>query len=132
MTLVRSAMFAALLALPVLASAGDPATDSFHRMLSHRPDGAAPVSPGSPVADPLTLAIRAAIERDGGTLPAPRPLEADPVMAGFARMLAHAPNGATPPLPANAGTDPLVAAVVLPLLRSGHIQFASSPQRSGG
>lgn len=62
----------------------------------------------SAVADP---------QRDGAT-PARTSRPADPVLDSFARMLAHEPSWNTPSLPEGASTDPLIAAVVWPLLRS--------------
>lgn len=44
-------------------------------------------------------------------------LSDDPVLASFQRMLAHEPNRAAPQVPANFERDPLIEALVLPLLR---------------
>ncbi len=116
---------AAMLAAPA-AFAGDPVADSFQRMFDHTPAPAAPVSADVYRGDPVARAIAAALERrqpEASNAASPSP---DPVFASFQRMLNHAPNRALPPLPADAGTDPLYAAVVLPLWRSRLAQYARS------
>ena len=44
-------------------------------------------------------------------------LSKDPVTASFQRMLNHEPNRVAPPIPASFERDPLIEALVLPLLR---------------
>jgi hypothetical protein len=52
-------------------------------------------------------------------------MAADPVRDSFDRMFNHEPSRATPMLPADAGTDPLIAAMVEPL-RQWFAQIASA------
>ena len=54
----------------------------------------------------------------------------DSLAESFARMFAHQPNRATPPAPAGPA-DPLVAAIVLPLLQSQQISVAGVASRLG-
>jgi hypothetical protein len=53
----------------------------------------------------------------------------DPLAASFARMLRHAPSGHVPPLPVATSPDPLIEAVVLPLVQSNREQLADGPGR---
>ncbi|KAB2912642.1 MAG: hypothetical protein F9K29_18485 [Hyphomicrobiaceae bacterium] len=73
-------------------------------------------------------AVTAAFERM--LKPAPGPAKSmssdDPVLASFQRMLTHQPSRLAPPIPAGIESDPLIAAVVLPLLRSGHVQVVGN------
>lgn len=111
--------------------ADDEVRRSFDRMLAR--DAAAPATtavnaeaPPAGPADPLVAALVRPL-RDGvwpEAQPAMPPRLADPVVAGFARMLGHEPSSHTPPLPTDAGTDPLIAAVVLPLLRERAVTVA--------
>lgn len=102
---------AVLFSLPLVAAAAhaDPATDSFDRMLTHAAATTAVARPVEPV-DPLLAALVRPL-RDGRRVAART--DDDPVLAGFARMLAHAPTPLAAPVPA--GTDPLVAALIEPL-----------------
>lgn len=113
--------------------ADDEVRRSFDRMLARDAAAAATtavVSAEAPPADPADPLVAALVQplRDG-VWPEARPAMAaarlaDPVVAGFARMLSHEPSTHTPPLPADVGTDPLIAAVVLPLLRERAVTVA--------
>jgi hypothetical protein len=116
----------------LLASSPGMAFDSlragFDRLLADEP---APVSaaatPAGP-ADPLLAAMVLPL-RDGV-----RPAQAvagDPVTESFARMLRHEPSRHSPPLPGDDVADPLIAAVVLPLLRANHYTVASLTPAQG-
>ena len=93
--------------------ASDAIEGSFQRMLSHEPASAAVAALAAP-ADPLIEAMVVPL-RDGFRTPL---YAVDPVAGGFARMLAHTPNPVSPPVPAGAGVDPLVAAMIEPMRRS--------------
>jgi hypothetical protein len=120
------------LALAFAAASGraaDPVRAGFDRMLTtERASAVAPAVPDGP-ADPLIAALVVPL-RDGATVTSAS-RAADPVVESFARMLTHEPNRATPELPQGAWTDPLIAAVVWPLLRSKHytVAGAASPAR---
>jgi hypothetical protein len=91
-------------------------------MLAVEPASAgAPAVPIGP-ADPLIAALVVPVREGTTSIRTNRP--SDPVLESFARMLAHEPNWATPALPQGAGADPLIAAVVWPLLRSKHYTVA--------
>jgi hypothetical protein len=133
MTSVRIAsIVAALFAFSPAAFAGDPVVESFDRMLAHAPSASASVSPDADRTDPVALAIRTAVGKQPA---APRVAWAateDPALAAFQRMFEHTPTHVPAPIPAADGPDPLIAAVVLPLLRSGHVQVVGHPHRHGG
>jgi hypothetical protein len=106
---------AALAAASSPGMAFDPLRASVERMLADGPVAARPVAVPAGPADPLLAAIVLPL-RDG-TKPAGAEAT-DPVVESFARMLRHEPSRHLPPLPQGAGADPLIAAVVLPLLRA--------------
>lgn len=115
---------AVALAFAASSVIADPLHASFERMLAVEPASARP--PAVPIgpADPLIAALVVPL-RDGAS-PVATNRPSDPVLESFTRMLAHEPNWATPALPQAAGADPLIAAVVWPLLRSKHITIASA------
>lgn len=51
------------------------------------------------------------------SVPAATTRSDDPVLASFRRMLTHEPNRVAPPVLANFESDPLIAALALPVLR---------------
>lgn len=80
----------------------------------------------------LTLALCAALPAlamDEALPSAGAPAAADPVLAGFERMLTHTATRHVPPLPAGARPDPLIQAVVLPLVRANREEFAGTRTR---
>ncbi|MCW5634075.1 MAG: hypothetical protein KIT17_12140 [Rubrivivax sp.] len=125
-TLKNGGVAAAMVMASSHGMAFDPLRDSFERMRAHEasppPAACAAAVPGAP-ADPLVAAMVLPL-RDG-VWPGRAPADA-PVLASFTRMLRHAPSRHVPPLPATAGTDPLIAAVVWPLLRSRHVTVAGT------
>ncbi|MBK6294679.1 MAG: hypothetical protein IPF55_10605 [Rhodoferax sp.] len=120
---------AAILALfgACAQAATDPVALSFERMLNHTPATSAPAVPANFGTDPLIAAMVVPL-RNGTPHTAPQVAKVDLTIGGFDRMLAHTPTTATPAVPANFGTDPLIAAMVEPLRqwRSGGsaVQFA--------
>lgn len=102
--------------------ADDEVRRSFDRMLAHEAAPATQAAPAAAPADPLVAALVVPL-RDG-VWPREPAADADPVVASFSRMLNHEPSSHVPALPADAGTDPLVAAVVLPLLRERAVTVA--------
>jgi hypothetical protein len=112
---------AALMAASSHSMAFDSLRASFERMLDHEPAAmSAAATPGAP-ADPLIAAMVLPL-RDG-VWPVPA-VASDPVAQSFARMLAHGPSRHSPARPAAEGADPLIAAVVLPLLRQNYSAVA--------
>jgi hypothetical protein len=107
------------LALAFASSSGmtaDPVRASFERMLAHEPMlTRAPAETRGPV-DPLIAALVVPL-RDGTRFASPT-VATDPVAESYARMFNHEPNRIAPVLPASAGTDPLIAAIVWPLQRT--------------
>ena len=103
-------------------AAEDPVRVSFDRMLTHAPAPASAPAGASAAADPLVAALVVPV-RDG-TRPAGPASATDPVAESFARMFAHEPSRHTPALPESASVDPLIAAVVWPLLRSNQYTVA--------
>lgn len=118
-----AAVAAALAAASSPGMAFDPLRASVERMLADEPVAARPVAVPAGPADPLLAAIVRPL-RDGAR-PAGAEV-ADPVAASFARMLRHEPSRHVPPLPQDAGVDPLIAVVVLPLLRAHPILVAGA------
>ncbi len=118
----------AVLALALTSLSGQADSEvrgSFDRMLAHDATPATQAAPAAAFAgpaDPLVAALVVPL-RDG-VWPAEPAADADPVVASFSRMLNHEPSRHVPMLPVDAGTDPLVAAVVLPLLREKAITVA--------
>jgi hypothetical protein len=113
---------AALLLASSPGMAFDSLRTSFDRILADEPASVqAAATPAGP-ADPLLAAMVLPL-RDG--VRAEQTLAGDPVAESFARMLRHEPSRHAPPLPGDAVADPLIAAVVLPLLRSNHYTVAS-------
>jgi hypothetical protein len=118
---------AALAAAASPSMAFDPLRASVERMLADEPVAARPAAVPAGQDDPLLAAIVLPL-RDGAK-PAGGEL-ANPVAASFPRMLRHEPSRHVPPLPQGAGADPLIAAVVLPLLRTNPTLVAGAqPQR---
>lgn len=114
----------------VLASshsmAFDPLRAGFDRMLADEPVAAQPAAIAAAPADPLVAAIVLPL-RDG--VWPPHAVTGDAVAESFARMLQHEPSRHVPPLPDAAAADPLIAAVVWPLLRSNAYTVArATPQ----
>ena len=107
----------ALVAAP--AFAGDPVQQSFVRMLAPREPIVVPAAAAPAPADPLIAALVVPL-RDG-VWPVRR---VDPVAESFARLFNHESSWATPSAPAG-DADPLIAAVVQPLLRSSQITVAA-------
>ena len=58
-------------------------------------------------------------------------LRQDQVTASFQRMLTHTPNPVAPAMPADFGRDPLIDALVLPLLRWSHASRAPAAPQTG-
>lgn len=107
------------LALAFASSSGiaaDPMQASFDRMLAHVPMATGVADAASGPADPLVAALVVPL-RDG-TWPARPAILTDPVAESFSRMFTHEPSWTTPALPEDSGSDPLIASVVWPLLRS--------------
>lgn len=104
--------------------AADPVRTSFDLMLAHPPvpAGAAPAVNGP--ADPLIAALVVPL-RDGNRRASPA-APADPVAESYARMLGHQPGRFNPALPEGTGVDPLVQAVVWPLLRANQYTVAGT------
>lgn len=50
----------------------------------------------------------------------------DPVRASFDRMLDHRPSAHVPPVPGGSDPDPLIAALVRPLLQAGQYSVAGA------
>jgi len=122
-TLKTGLVAAALLAASSPGLAFDPLHASFERVLAAEPAAVqAIVLPGGPT-DPLMAALVLPL-RDG-VWPA-QAVTGDPVADSFARMLQHQPSRHVPPLPGEEVADPLIAAVVLPLLRANHYTVASA------
>jgi hypothetical protein len=86
---------------PAGASRAEPVRDGFDRMLAH---------------EAVRSAMRAGPVIEGQ----------DAVVQSFARMLGHTPAQFTPTRPDDADTDPLIAAVVLPLLRAERVAVAAA------
>jgi hypothetical protein len=111
--------------------AADPVRAGFERMLAPQaaPHIGAPATPREP-ADPLVEAIVAPVREGIGHPAAVRAAIAgestDAVARSFARMLDHEPARFTPARPDSADADPLIAAIVWPLLRAQHLSFASA------
>lgn len=114
------ALVLALTGLPALAA--DALGASFDRMLAHEHGAVAAQLPSGAGPDPLLAAmvvpLRDGVRADFGRRASAAGAEYDTLAASFARMLAHEPSWAPPALPAGAGVDPLVQAVVRPLLRA--------------
>ena len=107
---------AAILALfgACAQAATDPVALSFERMLNHTPITSAPAVPANFGTDPLLAAMVEPL-RNGTPHTVTQVAKVDLTIGGFDRMLAHSPTTATPAVPANFGTDPLIAAMVVPL-----------------
>jgi hypothetical protein len=108
-----------VVALALASSSGlaaDPVRASFDRMLAHEPMPAGGPAATRGPADPLIAALVVPL-RDGEH-PSPPAAPTDSVTESFARMFNHEPNRTPPAPPESAGADPLIAAVVWPLLRS--------------
>ncbi len=128
-SLLETGCAAVALAFAASSVIADPLHAGFERMLAVEPASAgAPAVPIGP-ADPLIAALVVPVREGTTSIRMSRP--SDPVLESFARMLAHEPNWAPPALPQGAGADPLIAAVVWPLLRSKHytVAGAASPER---
>jgi hypothetical protein len=122
-TLKAGGVAAALLVASSPGMAFDSLRAGFDRLLADEPAAvSAAATPAGP-ADPLLAAMVLPL-RDG-VAPA-QAVAGDPVAESFARMLAHAPSRHSPPRPAGEVADPLIAAVVLPLLRANHYTVASA------
>ena len=123
---VLSAAILALLGACAQA-ATDPVALSFERMLNHTPVTTAPAVPANFGTDPLIAAMVEPL-RSGTLHTAAQVAKGDLTIGGFDRMLAHSPTSTYPAVPANFGTDPLIAAMVEPLRlwQSGgsSVQFA--------
>ncbi|MBK9235086.1 MAG: hypothetical protein IPO19_03085 [Rhodoferax sp.] len=96
-------------------------------MLKHTPVTTAPAVPADFGTDPLIAAMVEPL-RNGTQHTVAQVAKVDLTIGGFDRMLAHSPTSTYPAVPANFGTDPLIAAMVEPLRqwRSGgsSAQFA--------
>jgi hypothetical protein len=120
---------AAILALSgaCAQAATDPVALSFERMLNHTPVTTAPAVPANFGIDPL-IAAMVVPQRSGTQHAVVQVAKVDLTIGGFDRMLAHTPTSTYPAVPANFGTDPLIAAMVVPLRlwQSGgsSVQFA--------
>jgi hypothetical protein len=123
-----AAVFAATFSLA--AAASDPVTASFERMFEHRPAALPAAAAGDvdPLRREVNGLVRAALAVDIASAAAvPGAPEADPALASFGRMLAHAPAPLPRTVPAGFADDPLQRVVAEPLrdLASGHVM----PQR---
>ena len=107
---------AAILALSgaCAQAATDPVALSFERMLNHTPVTTAPAVPANFGTDPL-IAAMVVPQRSGTQHTVAQVAKVDLTIGGFDRMLAHSPTSPSPAVPANFGTDPLIAAMVVPL-----------------
>lgn len=104
----------------------DPLRAGFDRLLAGEPVAARPAAIPAAPADPLVGAIVLPL-RDG-VWPA-RAAAGDAVAESFARMLQHEPSRHLPLRPDAAAADPLIAAVVWPLLRSNACTVAGATPR---
>jgi hypothetical protein len=130
MTLLRAAVALAVTGASSASFATEPVSASFDRMLAHQAAPTGRADPARTDVDPLVAAIVVPL-RDGTA--APTSVRAaiagnatDPVAESFARMLSHEPGRFAPARPAGDEADPLIAAIVLPLLRTGHLAVAAS------
>ena len=108
-----------VVALALASSSGlaaDPVCASFDRMLAHEPMPAGGPAATRGPADPLIAALVLPL-RDGAH-PSRPVVPSDAVVESFTRMFNHEPNRTPPALPESAGADPLIAAIVRPLLQS--------------
>jgi hypothetical protein len=120
-TLKTSCVAGALMLASSQGQAFDSLRASFDLMLDHEPAAMPAAATHGGSADPLLAAMVLPL-RDG--LPPTRALASDPVAESFARMMQHEPNRHVPPLPRGEGADPLIAAIVLPLVRSNYYAVA--------
>ena len=128
--LLRMTVALALGGVAGASLAADPVRESFDRLLAH--ESTLGSSAGAPrtEADPLVALVVMPL-RDGTAAPvAARAAIADdakdPVTQSFARMLNHEPSRFMPARPDRADVDPLIAAVVLPLLRAQSVAVAGA------
>lgn len=106
--------------------AADPVRASFDRLLAHEATPTAPAPAAREEHDPLTAALVVPL-RDGLQPPARVTITAnaaDPVVQSFARLFDHEPSRFTPTRPEGADADPLIAAIVWPLMRTGQVTVA--------
>lgn len=98
------------------AAAADPAAASFTRMFEHQPHHGPTATTVLAERDPLAGAVASSMQR-GTARESVRTAAADPVADSFARMLGHQPHYGATATAQQADRDPLITAVVLPLLR---------------
>lgn len=118
-----AALGLACAASPVRAE--DAARASFDRMLAHQASSHVVTAPAQ-AADPLVALLVAPLRDRGQAAAIAQAVSGDPIVASFARMLAHEPARVTPPVPAGEGPDPLIAAMVRPLLETRHYTVIAS------
>ncbi len=104
--------------------AADLVRASFDRMLALAPMGDRTQAVAVHPADP-PLAAEVVPLREG--FPPARPIDSpEPLAESFTRMFNHQPTWTDPALPESASSDPLIAAVVRPLLRTHQHPVASA------
>lgn len=130
MPLLRVAVALAVAGTGSASFAADPIRESFDRMLAHQATPTSLAAAPRADVDPLIAAVVVPL-RDGAVAPNPVRVSLagngkDPVVDAFVRMLSHEPGRFAPARPEVADADPLIAAVVLPLIRTRHVVIAAN------
>lgn len=129
-SLQRMAVALAISGVAGASFAADPVRESFDRLFAHEAAPGSSAGAAREDADPLVATVVVPL-RDGVAARSAARVDVagdaeDPVAQGFARMLKHEPARFTPARPDAADVDPLIAAVVLPLLRAQHVTVAGA------
>lgn len=99
------------------AAAESQVADSFERMLAHQPHRGLTATTVQAERDPLVTAVALPLLRQTSVAPRLAAAAPDPIAASFERMLGHQPHQGLTATTVQAERDPLIAAIVLPLLR---------------
>lgn len=112
------------------AHASEAVADGFTRLFDHQPHHGPTATTVRAERDVMAAAVASSLQRGSAKVSA-RTSSDDPVIASFERLFEHRPHHGPTATALQAESDPLVAAVVLPLLRdqAGEQRLAAVTRR---